>query len=162
MAYPEPFAGYGADSTEMPLDGYAVLLAAYAGIFGTLLGWQVSRSRPRPVALADVVVLGVATHKIGRIVTKDWVTSPLRAPFTEYVESRGGGEVRERARGTGVRRAVGDLLTCPWCIAPWVAGGLYSVYLASPRAGRLAGSLFASVTVSDFLQHAYDAVMKRT
>src|SRR5947199_9300916 len=95
---PSPWAGYTDKPDEMPLAGYAVLLAAYGGIFGALFGRMWSRGnapKPRPI---DVFMLGVATHKIGRIVTKDWVTSPLRAPFVEYVESEGGGEVKERSR----------------------------------------------------------------
>ena len=110
---------------------------------------------PRPV---DIVMLGVATHKIGRIITKDWVTSPLRAPFVEYTESAGSGEVKERSRGHGLQRATGDLLTCPWCIAPWVAGTLYSLFLMNPRAARIVAAGFTSVAVSDFLQHAHMAV----
>jgi len=155
-----PWVGYSDKPDEMPLAGYATLLAAYGGMFGAVFGNLLSRSdvaNPRP---ADVVMLGIATHKIGRIITKDWVTSPLRAPFVEYVESAGGGEVKERSRGTGLRRAVGDLLTCPWCIAPWVAGALYSLFLINPRAARLIASGFTSVAVSDFLQHAYTAARR--
>ena len=97
--YPEPWTGYGASPTEMPLTGYAALLAAYAGVFGTAISMAASRrGLPERVGIADVLLFGVATHKIGRIVTKDWVTSPLRAPFTEYQESTGGGEVTERSR----------------------------------------------------------------
>src|SRR5437764_7159088 len=129
----------------MPLAGYATLLAAYGGMFGAVFGNLLSRSdvaNPRP---ADAVMLGIATHKIGRIITKDWVTSPLRAPFTEYVGSAGAGEVNERSRGHGLQRAVGDLLTCPWCIAPWVAAGLYSILVLNPRAARLLASAFTAV-----------------
>jgi len=154
------WTGYTDKPDEMPLAGYATLLAAYGGIFGALFGsLSVRRDTPMPRP-GDVIMLGIATHKIGRIITKDWVTSPLRAPFVEYVESAGGGEVKERSRGTGLRRATGDLLTCPWCIAPWVAGTLYSLFAINPRAARLVAAGFTSVAVSDFLQHAYTAVRR--
>jgi hypothetical protein len=156
------WTGYGADPDEMPLEGYAVLLGTYAVLFGALLGAAARRKAADRITTLDVVLAGIATHKIGRIVTKDWVTSPLRAPFTEYKASTGGGEVREQARGHGLSKAVGDLLTCPWCIAPWVAGGLYAIHLASPRAARIAASVFASVAVSDFLQHGYGGVRRAT
>jgi len=157
--YPWPWTGYSNKPREMPLDGYAALLGTYVAVFGGLL--LASRRRvPERVGAADVALLGVATHKIGRIITKDWVTSPVRAPFTQYSGSTGGGEVSEHARGDGLRRAVGDLLTCPWCIAPWVAGGLYSVFVVDRRAARLFASVFASVALSDVLQHAYSAVRR--
>src|SRR3982750_4811356 len=98
-----PWAGYTDKPDEMPLAGYATLLAAYGGIFGASFGNLLARrdvTNPRP---ADAVMLGIATHKIGRIITKDWVTSPLRAPFVEYVESAGGGGGKKRSRGKGVR-----------------------------------------------------------
>lgn len=162
-AYPWPWTGYGDKPEEMPLAGYAALLAAYVATFGTLAGLLWSRQhRETEPHVEDVVLFGIATHKIGRIITKDWVTSPLRAPFTTYGKSQGGGEVSEHSRGTGVRRAIGDLLTCPWCIAPWVAGGLYSIFLASPRAARLIAAGFTSVAISDVLQHAYGSLSATT
>ncbi len=162
-AYPWPWTGYGDNPDDMPLGGYAALLVAYFTIFGSVLGglWSSRDAEAQPDA-ADIVLLGIATHKIGRIITKDWVTSPVRAPFTEYARSAGGGEVSEHSRGTGVRRAIGDLLTCPWCIAPWVAGGLYSMFLVQPRLTRLVAAGFTSVTISDVLQHAYTFLTKRT
>src|SRR5437764_14161548 len=131
----------------MPLAGYATLLAAYGGMFGAVFGNLLSRSdvaNPRP---ADAIMLGIATHKIGRIITKDWVTSPLRAPFVEYVESAGGGEVKERSRGTGLRRPDGDLLTCPWCIAPWDAVAPYSLFFINSHSARPGASCFTSDSV---------------
>ncbi len=162
-AYPAPWTGYSDEPEEMPLGGYAALLVAYFTIFGTVLGalWSRRDAQAQP-DIDDIVLIGIATHKIGRIVTRDWVTSPVRAPFTQYSGSAGGGEVNERSRGTGLRRAVGDLLTCPWCIAPWVAGGLYSMFLVQPRLARLIASGFTSVTISDVLQHAYGFLAKRT
>jgi hypothetical protein len=160
--YPGPWKAYSDTPDEMPLSGYATIMAVYLAVFGSVLGAGRRQGLPLRITPADVVLFGVATHKIGRIVTKDWVTSPLRAPFTRYTGSTGGGEVSERSRGAGLRRAVGDLLTCPWCIAPWVAGGLYSTFLLDRRAARLVGSLFASVAVSDVLQHAYGALKRTT
>lgn len=156
--YPWPWTGYSTHADEMPLAGYALLLATYGALFVPL--WSVLWRRTagaRAASPGDIVLFGIATHKAGRILTKDWVTSPLRAPFTEYVESQGGGEVAERSRGRGLRRAVGDLLTCPWCIAPWVAGALYAGFLAHPRAARLVAAGAASVALSDVLQHVFAA-----
>ncbi len=146
----------------MPLAGYGTLLVAYGGLFGGLFGMLSPRRKAAAPSASDIALLGIATHKISRILTKDWVTSPLRAPFVEYIESAGGGEVRERSRGTGLPRAIGDLVTCPWCIAPWVAATLYSLFLINPRAARLVSAGFTSVAVSDFLQHAYETMRSRS
>ena len=75
---------------------------------------------------ADVVLLSIATHKLSRLLSKDAVTSPLRAPFTRYDHPIGSGEVTEQVRdqGSSTRHAVGELLSCPFCLAVWVATGL--------------------------------------
>jgi hypothetical protein len=156
------FAGYKGGE-EMPLAGYATLVGVYnAALAAALLAAKQSgRDLPERTSLSDLLLLGVATHKLGRIVTKDWVTSPLRAPFTEYKESAGGGEVNEKSRGEGLQRAMGDLLTCPWCIAPWVAGALAFGFVFKPRTTRFICSIFAAVTISDFLQHTYNVVKEK-
>ena len=48
---------------------------------------------------SDVVLLRIATHKLSRVVAKDLVTSPFRAPFVRFETSAGAGEVEEEARG---------------------------------------------------------------
>ena len=159
--YSWPWRGYSDQPREMPLAGYSALLGVYLAGFGFLFGsvWS-RRDRTERVGVRDAVLFGVATHKIGRIITKDWVTSPLRAPFTRYQKSAGGGEVEERSRGDGIQRAIGDLLTCPWCIAPWVAATLYAAFLINPAAARLGAAASTSVAVSDSLQHLYASVKR--
>ena len=122
---------------EIPLGGYAALVAAFGLALGAVLFRARRRGRvPEHVPIDDAALMGVATHALTRIVTKDWVTAPLRAPFVRYVRSRGGGEVDETSRGRGLRRAIGNLLTCPYCTGPWVALGLIAGYLEAPRATR--------------------------
>lgn len=148
--------GYSQEHT--PLAGYATLLGAWTGIYGgLLLAGERSGRLPERIAAPDVLLLGLATHKLTRIVTKDWVTSPLRAPFVRYEGSAGGGEVKEEVRGRGLRKAIGDLLTCPWCTGPWVAGALVAGFVNRPRATRVLATTFSAVAVSDFLHHAYQA-----
>jgi hypothetical protein len=149
--------GYLGDARQdLPIGGYAALAGAFVAIFGSLLALaSARRALPRRIAVRDTVLLGVATHKLTRVVTRDWVTIPLRFPFTRYEASDGGGEVRESARGRGLRRAVGDLLTCAFCAGPWVASALTAALVARPRATRAVASVLAAVTVSDFLHQAY-------
>lgn len=151
-----PFSGYS--EVHTPLAGYATLLGAWTAIYGGLLvAAQRGDRLPERIPPADIALLGVATHKLTRILTKDWVTAPLRAPFVRYGGSAGGGEVKEEVRGRGLRKAIGDLLTCPWCTGPWVAGALLAGFVSRPRATRVLAAGFSAVAVSDFLHHAYQA-----
>ncbi|HXV57493.1 MAG TPA: DUF1360 domain-containing protein, partial [Gaiellaceae bacterium] len=79
------------------------------------------------------------------------------APFTEYEEKGAPAEVEERPRGEGARRAVGELVSCPYCLDQWVASGFAVGAVFAPRASRLVAGVFAVVAVADFLQLAYRA-----
>ncbi len=114
------------------------------------------RNRPLPdVRPFDIVLVGVATHKLARRMSKDSVTSPLRAPFTRYEGVSGPAELQEQVRGEGLRKAVGELISCPFCISQWVATGFVFGLVAAPRATRWTASVFASLALADFLQFAY-------
>jgi hypothetical protein len=88
------------------------------------------------------------------------VTSPLRAPFTTFKGTTGPAELQEEPRGTGLRKAVGELIICPFCVGQWVATGFVFGLVLRPRATRVAASVFVALTVADFLQFAYAAAEK--
>jgi hypothetical protein len=98
------FAGYKGGE-EMPLAGYAALLGIYNAAFLALLlaARNSDDGLPERISFPDLLLLGVATHKLSRVIAKDRVTSPLRAPFTEYVE--GGGRERNKRKSARARNA---------------------------------------------------------
>ena len=141
---------------EVPLGGYAVLMSAFTVVFGGMLV-AASRRRALPTRIApgDIALIGIATHKVTRILTRDKVTSVIRAPFTKHVENTGAGEVDEKPRGHGLRRAIGSLLTCAFCTGPWVAAAFTAGLIAKPKATRVVASVFTMVAISDFSHQAY-------
>ncbi|MCU8595152.1 DUF1360 domain-containing protein [Streptomyces sp. A13(2022)] len=148
---------------DNPLGGYAALAAAFAtgaGVFAATARRRGLRL-PDTVPPWDVALLGVATFKASRLLTKDKVTSFLRAPFTRREGEGEGSEVMDAPRGTGLRRAVGDLVSCPFCTSAWVAGGLVGTYAVAPRAGRLLAAGLSAVVVSDWLQYAWTATEQK-
>jgi hypothetical protein len=157
----EPEDGAGAYSDEpKPLAEYAATTVVFNALMAAALA--AGRDRlPERVGLGDVVLMGVASHKLSRLMAKDRVTSFLRAPFVRYEGEGGPGEVSESPRGTGVRRTLGELLVCPYCLGQWVTAGYATGLLFAPRATRFVGSIFAGLTVSDFLQVAYRAGQER-
>lgn len=140
-----------------PLAGYLVSLASYAALAGGAVA--VGRRRgvrpPEQVRVADVVLVAVATHKASRLLTKASVTAVLRAPFTRYEEPAGLGEVNESVRGEGVRHAVGELVTCPFCAGVWVAGVLTAGLVLAPRATGVVLTVLGAVAGSDWLHLGY-------
>jgi uncharacterized protein DUF1360 len=158
-----PYTGYAEPRKRPPFGIYAGLSAVFnAGYAAALVAARRSgRELPGDVSAKDVVLIGTASHKLSRLISKDKITAFLRAPFTEY-EGRGGpAEVEERARGTGIRRAIGELLICPYCLGLWASGGFHLGLVYAPRTTRLVASTFTALTISDFLQIAYKAAEDR-
>jgi hypothetical protein len=142
--------------------------AARAGLlalFGALSagGYRLA-ARAGPPATpepGDVVLLGAATFKLSRLLTKAKATQVVREPFVDSVAPGADGEVNaEPVRDEGVRSVVGELLTCPFCMSVWVATALVLLYVRSPRLARLVASGLAVVAVADVTQHL-DAAVRR-
>ena len=146
-----------------PLATYGVLVALFNAAFVGFLVLAGRRGRlPARYDTRDLVLLGVATFKISRLLAKDRVTSVIRAPFTRFEEDAGHGEVEEAARGTGAQRAIGELLICPYCLAQWVATALVAGLALAPRSTRAVAAAFTIFGLSDVVQLAYSAAEQKT
>src|SRR5947208_15472058 len=160
---------YGAKTSEkeeceeLLLTEYATLLGFYLASAAVLTGIAVQQNRlPRKFGLLDLALLGMATHKLSRIVATDRITSILRAPFVNYIRSAGAGEVEEEPRGRGIQRGIGHLVSCPYCMAPWCATVLAFGLVFAPRVTRFFAGILGSVATSDFLHRAYLATKEKT
>lgn len=146
-----------AEGEERPLGGYAVTLTAYAGLVGAAaaVAKATGRDIPERMAVQDIALGAVATHKLSRLLARDPVTSPLRAPFTSYQGTAGPAELKEDARGRGAQKTIGELMTCPFCTSVWVATGFTAGMIFLPRATRLAMATLAVLAGSDLMQFAH-------
>lgn len=142
---------------------YVLLIALYNCAVAMILfsAKRSGRLAERPQA-GDLLLAGLATQRLSRLLTKDRVTSALRAPFTTYEGDGGPGEVEERPRGQGIRRAVGELLVCPFCLAQWIATAFASGLLFAPRVTRFVASVLSTVALADLLQFLYKGTEKTT
>ncbi|WP_017571081.1 DUF1360 domain-containing protein [Nocardiopsis halotolerans] len=151
------------NDSEQPVFGYAATVGVYAGLVGAgLLVARRSRGRGRAEGVSpwDLALMGLTTHKLSRMVAKDPVTSPLRAFFTRFKGVSAPAELSEEVRGQGGRRAVGELITCPFCTAQWIATAYAFGLVFAPGVTRGAGAVFSAVAVSDWLQLAYVRLQK--
>ena len=116
-------------SPSPPRRWYAALIGTYlTGVAGLALLVRRRDSTPT-VEARDVIVLAAATNKLARLGTQEKVTEPLRAPFTEPVEEPDGTRYEQPQR-RGARRAVGELVTCPFCLSVWIATALTGALLS--------------------------------
>jgi hypothetical protein len=150
---------YGQDRPLRPSVGLMALYSATVAGLGAL-----ARRRGRladTMGPADLALFGVATFRLSRILAKDPITSPIRAPFTRLEGTSGPAELHEEVRGTGWRHAIGELVTCPFCLGQWVATGFVFGAMLAPRLTRAVAATFAVHAAADALQFAY-AALERT
>jgi hypothetical protein len=158
-----PLDGYAPEHEHRPLGGYSVLSAVFGASFvgGLVAAHRAGRALPDELSVKDIVLTGIATHKLSRLIAKDKVTSSVRAPFTRYEKATGYGEIAEQPRGEGLRLAIGELVVCPYCLAQWIAGAFTVGHVAAPRLTRLLASMWTAHALADAAQLAYSAAEKR-
>lgn len=135
-----------ADWTKVTLVG--VFLSVF-GIFAQLFG----RRHTRSLALSrtDLVLLALATFRLGRLVAYDRVWEPLRAPVAQIRPDETGAGETTVPRGQGVRRSLGELVTCPICAGTWIAASLvYGLHLW-PGATRLFLTIMGTIGSAELL-----------
>lgn len=134
---------------------YAALNVLYGALLtGTVLALRDTDERLDPLDLAQ---LAGAAFALSKVVARERIGTWVREPFVEESPDH----KPRRPRGTRMRRAVGELLTCTRCLGAWSALGLTGLRLAEPRAGRVVVTVLATSAANDFLQAGFRAICAR-
>lgn len=147
------------EDTEPPYSSYAAIAATLVG--GLTLAAALARALDRDardLTALDLVALSGATFKASRTISRDRVGTFLREPFVEGEPGAGD----EHPAGEGLQRAIGELVTCTRCVGVWVAAGLGSAQVVTPRFGRLLTWTLAAGAANDFLQTAFVALNNKS
>ena len=107
----------------------------------------------------ELALLGLATFKASRVVSRDKVTSFVREPFVEGEAYEG--EDEQPVQTGGMQQALGELVTCTRCVGAWVAAGLVTAQIVTPRLGRLLTWSLAASAANDFLQASFVALERK-
>ena len=141
-----------------PLGGYAAVLGVYSSVvlLTAVIAAATGRRLPERWGTQDLVTVTLGSQKLSRTLSKDAVTSPIRAPFAHYAGTGGPAEVHEESRmSSQLRHSLGELLTCPFCLDIWVATAFVIGLIFAPRLTRLIAGSFTALAGADFLQLAY-------
>jgi hypothetical protein len=142
---------------------YAALAAGYTGLIGAfVVAARRTGRRPPRLGAGDIALMGIATFKVSRVLSRDRVTSWLRAPFTDFERRGEGNEVIDKPKGAGMQRAVGELMSCPFCLSQWIGTVFAGGFVLAPGVTRLAASGLVAITISDVLQYAHTALQQST
>ena len=141
---------------DRPLGAYAALTGTFLTAAGGFAVW-LRRSGIEPpdrIAPGDLALVSVATHKLSRLIARDRIMSAIRAPFTR-VQDDDASRADEAAGGQGLQRAIGELLTCPYCLDMWISAGFVGGLIALPRSTRWVATVFSVMAAADAMQIAY-------
>ncbi len=143
------------EPSRPPYQAYATIAGAFFGGLATVAA--LSRRAPPSNAL-EFAALAAATFKVSRTLTRERVGSFVRQPFVLGDADTG---EDERPAGTGVQRAIGELVTCPRCLGTWSAAALSLTQMLSPRFGRLLTWSLGASAANDFLQAGFAALCSK-
>jgi len=134
------------ETPTKPVD-YAALSAGYGALLGAiLLG---ARAQPDQPGREEIPALGLATFALSKLIAKEKVESWVREPFVE--ETPHG----RRPKGSRMRYAVGELLTCSRCVGAWSSLGLVALRVTRPREAKVVTAVLAASALNDFLQTGF-------
>jgi hypothetical protein len=134
---------------------YAELNAAYVALLAAVVAADRRRGEAARLTTADLLPIGAATFALSKTIAREKIGSWVREPF---VEETGG---RRRLRGSRLRRAVGELVTCTRCVGAWSALGIVGLRVASPDAGRVVTNVLATAALNDFMQAGFRALCEQ-
>jgi len=76
----------------------------------------------------DFILLALAAFRLTRLLVYDRITEFIRKPFHEIKEETDSdGSIVEvlYVKGTGIRKFLGELLSCHWCTGVWCSAIIY-------------------------------------
>lgn len=79
----------------------------------------------------DFFVIALASFRLTRLLVYDKITEFIRKPFHHVIEEElPDGTIVQylQIKGTGIRKWVGELLSCYWCTGIWCAAFFYFLY----------------------------------
>jgi hypothetical protein len=136
------------DRPVEPTD-YAALNAIYGALLVGVVATTRARAREEPIQQRELIPIAMATFALAKVIAREKIGTWVRDPFVE-VEN---GE--RRPRGTRLRRAVGELVTCTRCVGAWSALAVVGLRAADPPTGRTVTNVLAASAANDWLQAGF-------
>jgi Protein of unknown function (DUF1360) len=137
-----------------PVD-YAALNALWIALAAGLVAAGRGRADKDPIQQRELVPLGAATFALSKAVARERIGTWMREPFVDQTHG-------QQPKGSRLRRAVGELVTCTRCVGTWSALGVVGLRVLHPEAGRALSMILASSAANDWLQAGFKLLTEQT
>lgn len=155
-----PGSGSTPDTGATDAEDYALINLTYLSLLAAAVALSLRRERTGDEAIPgrELPVLGMATFALAHVLAKEKVSTWIREPFVE----ESGDHRPMRPEGSGLRHAVGELITCTRCVGGWCALGLVGLRIGSPRAGKTVSAVLATAGANNVMQALFALLTERT
>ncbi len=146
----------GFDFKKDTKSSYALL----SGLFNLALALFCWRRKPEQIGMKDWGLLTLATFRMSRLLAYDKVMQTYRSPVVEVVphDSGAGDTTQARPEATGIKRALGEMISCPICNGTWIAAGLVYGLCLVPNYTRTLMTVMSAVGAAEMLHAAFESV----
>jgi hypothetical protein len=87
------------------------------------------------ITFLNLLLFSLASFRLTRLIVFDKITEFIRDPFfDEMVEENEDGEIEVYylPKKTGIKKFIGELLSCYWCTGIWASAGIVGLFLLNP------------------------------
>ena len=87
------------------------------------------------ITFINFLILSLSSFRLTRLLVFDKITEFIRSPFFDEISEEnedGEIEVFYLPKKTGVKKFMGELLSCYWCTGIWAAALIVALYYISP------------------------------
>lgn len=137
-----------------PVD-YAAINAVWLSLTAALVATTHKHAKKDPITNKELIPLAAATFAVSKAVARERIGTWVREPFVD--EEHGA-----RPKGSRIRRAVGELVTCTRCVGTWSSLGVVGLRVLHPQAGRTVSYILASSAANDWLQAGFKLLTEQT
>ena len=147
-----------ADAAHQTRATKLTLISVFLGVMATFASRVLRHEKDLTLKPFDLLLLGLSSFRMGRMIAFEGVAAPLREPFTETRDDASGAGQTVVATGEGARHVVGELMSCPICAGTWVAAGLvYGLHLM-PRPTRVLLAIMSTTGVAELCYSLTEAL----
>ncbi len=133
-----------------PLD-YAALNLVWGGLTVAVLA-AAKATGAQPPSGRELPLLGLASFTVAKALAKEKVGVWVRDPLVEEHDGD------RRPKGSRLRYALGELVTCTRCLGTWSSLGVVGLRVLRHTEGRIVATVLASAAVNDWLQSGFTSL----
>ncbi len=103
----------------------------------------------------EILIFGLASFRLTRLIVFDKISEFLRSPFFDELPEEnesGETEIYYVPKPSGIKKFVGELLSCYWCTGIWASAFLVLLYWLLPAFGNIVIVILAVAAVGSIIE----------